>query len=219
MKFNELAQPWQSNPTKAPRLPIKANHSFFWMHHPKNWELHIFEIQPKRKKGEDVSDPKLVPLWIPKLTKLIERPGINNVVHYGSQISSSYAQSNFIERGFDILQHNEHDYLRIYPAQGGRFYTHKFVELELIGQELLRTTNREAYAEWRKDLVKNGYLEIPHAGIIRLIIKKMDDGITMLKKKISSPAQQEELAQEEHKLTYAQIALDNLKTLGKKAYE
>ena len=218
MKFTELAQPWQANPTKAPRLPIKANHSFYWMHHPKNWELYIFEVA-NRKKGEDVEETRKIPLFIPKLTKLIEKPGVNNVVNYGSQVSSSYSQSNFIERGFEILQHNQHDYLRMYPAQGGKFYTHRFVELELIGNELLRSTNTEGYAQFRKDLVKNGHLEIPHTGIIRIIIKKMNDQITMLKKKINSPAHQEELETEENRLEYARIALETLEKKGVKAYE
>lgn len=220
MKFDTIAQPWAEAPQSKARLPVKANHPFFLMHHPKNWELHIFKHTPKRKKGEETAPaPVVTPLWLPKLTKLIEKPGVNNVQNMGRSVSSSYAQSIFVERGFDILQHREHDYLRIYPAQGGKYYTHKFVDMELIGGELLRTTDIEAMATWRRDLVKNGHIDTPHPGIIRLIIKKMDNAVTRMKKRVTSPANQEELEQEEARLKFAYEALETLKKHGVKSYE
>ena len=134
MNFNTLAKPWQSNPQKSPRLPLRANTSFLLMHHAKNWELHTFEKKGRKKKGEE-GDPGTIehPLFIPKLTKLIESPGINNVQNSGGMVDSSYSQSKFANRGFVILRHRDHDYLRIDPAQGGNHYTHKWVEMELIG--------------------------------------------------------------------------------------
>lgn len=220
MKFDTIAQPWAEAPQSKARLPVKANHPFFLMHHPKNWELYIFKHTPRKKKGEDTTpDPIITPLWLPKFTKLIERAGINNVQNMGRSVSSSYAQSIFIERGFDILQHRDHDYLRIYPAQGGKYHTHKFVEMELIGGELLRSTKTEEMAIWKKTLVKEGAIDLPHIGIIRLIIKKMENAVTRMKKRVSSPANEEELHQEESRLKFAYLALENLKNNGVKAYE
>ena len=104
MNFNNIAQPWTTSPRQTPRLPVKGNDSFFWMHHPKNWELWVFKTEQttKKKKGEELVTVN-TPLWIPKLTKLIEQPGVNNITNEGSMVNSSYAQSIFIDRGFTCL--------------------------------------------------------------------------------------------------------------------
>ena len=220
MKFNDLAQPWSANPQKAPRLPLKANTSFLLMHHPKNWELYVFEKKTRKKKGEE-STPSVekYPLFIPKLTKLIEAPGVNNVQNSGHQIDSSYSQSQFYNRGFEILRHNDHDYLRIYPAQGGKHYTHKWVEMELIGSELLRNTDIQGMANWKRKLVADQYLELPHQGIIKIIMRKMESNITRLQQRAHIPAIKMELEKAEEELENAHAALELNKTKGIKAYE
>lgn len=220
MNFNELAKPWQANPQKAPRLPLKANTSFLLMHHPKNWELYVFEKKTRKKKGEeDTPGKEEYPLFIPKLTKLIESPGINNVQNSGGRVDSSYAQSQFYNRGFEILRHQDHDYLRIYPAQGGNHYTHKWVEMELIGSELLRNTNLQGMAEWKRQLVADQHIDLPHPGIIKIIMRKIEGNITRLQQRAHVPAIKMELDREEKNLENAHKALELIKTKGVKAYE
>lgn len=220
MNFNELAKPWQANPQKAPRLPLKPNTSFLLMHHPKNWELYVFEKKTRKKKGEeDTPEPEEYPLFIPKLTKLIESPGVNNVQNSGRSIDSSYAQSQFYNKGFEILRHQDHDYLRIYPAQGGNHYTHKWVQMELIGSELLRTTDKLGQAEWKRKLVADQYIDLPHPGIIKIITRKMESNITRLQQRAHIPAIKMELEREEKNLANAKKALELLTKKGVKAYE
>lgn len=220
MNFNELAQPWQANKHKAPRLPLRANTSFLLMHHAKNWELHTFEKKARKKKGEEEAPgAEEYPLFIPKLTKLIEKPGVNNVQNTGGLVDSSYSQSQFTNRGFEILRHQDHDYLRIYPAQGGNHYTHKWVEMELIGSELLRTTDLEGMASWRRSLVADRHIEPPHPGILKVIIRKMNNNITRLQQKAHIPAVKMELEQAEKDLELADKALAILQAKGVKAYE
>lgn len=211
MNYSDIAMPWQDAPSAQKKLPLTGNSSFLWMHHPKNWALHIFE----KTKGDEVLE---VPLWLPKFTTLKETAGVNNVVMNGGRPDSTHAQSEFIRNGFKILQHREHDYLRIYPCHGGKYHVHKWVQIELIGNQILRTTDQKGLADFKKSLVKNRHVEIPHTGILRLITKKMVEQINRLDQKSHIPAIKKELQKEEHLLELARQATDTLNKKGIKAY-
>lgn len=170
MNYKNLAQPWQQSTAAAPHLPVRKTPPFYLMHHPHNWEIVIFEKLKKvtvDKKRETVSIQ--IPLWLPKLTVFTEIPGCNNVVSNGNRIDSSYARMQFEDRGFTILNHREHDYLRIYPAIGGNYHTTKFEELELIGGRVLKSNNEQESNNWRRELVLNGSIAAPHQGILKII--------------------------------------------------
>lgn len=221
MKFNNLAQPWMDSPQAAAHLPIRPNAPFYFMHHPKNWEIAVFTVKKRVQNEDGKRETKEVslPLWIPKLTILKEIPGANNVVSNGDRVDSSYARMQMEDRGFTVLMHREHDYLRIYPAAGGKYHTTKFVELELIGGNLLKTPNKDALKEWKRTLVSEGHIELPHPGILKIIRQKAEEKRHRHAQKPHIPAEVDEMKRQENVLNMMDLATSNLEKKGVASYE
>jgi hypothetical protein len=74
-------------------------------------------------------------------------------------------------------------------------------------------------ASWRRSLVADGHIEPPHPGILKVIIRKMNNNITRLQQKAHIPAVKMELEQAEKDLELADKALAILQAKGVKAYE
>ena len=134
-----------------------------FMHHPKNWELvYLKHDDDKRKKDK--------PILVPIFSTLRLEPGINNVKLMGRSIQPNIAVSNAQERGFTVLSPEKHDYMRVYPALNGTYHTDKWTEFEQYGTSLLTTFNKEDYNLFRKNLVKDGFINPPHKHFMNILI-------------------------------------------------
>ena len=168
MSYSDLGQPWQVGATTAHKiLPTSRNPSCMYFHHPKNWSLYIFKKTKKTKKGEETIE---IPLFLPDLTQLIEDPGCNGVQGTINRPDSSIIRTKLKDEGCTVLHPSEYDYMRIYPARGGKCHTTKFVKLENLAGTLIQTPDMEERANWRRELVANGTIKPPHPHIIKKIL-------------------------------------------------
>jgi hypothetical protein len=169
MNYEDIAQPWQTTAKQQITLPTRSNNRFFYKHHPKNWELHYFETEEKTgKKTETVRKP----VWLPELHVHHETPGVNGTRGFSNNPDSGLARTRLVDKGWTIINPAQHDYLRKYPARKGSYWADKFTTLENIGGELVKSYRHDLFAEWRKELMKNGVLQLPHK---TFILRKMMD--------------------------------------------
>jgi len=174
MNYSDIAQPWTTKTTVERRLPKRGNSPFFFAHFPSNWELHFFEttVKKKSKKGEE--EKIIKPLLIPDLHAIFETPGCNSVRDIGKgKGDSTYLKARMTSQQWTILEPRQHDYLRVYPCLNGKYHTDKFQTLELLGNEVIETQDKEAYANWRRQLVFDGHIKPPHQHIIKKKILEM----------------------------------------------
>lgn len=167
MNYENIAQPWTSSPSNSPVLPLRANSSYFLKHHPKNWELVEFK---KSKNTKTKTGPKSIFLWLPKLHCHFEKAGSDGCRGSGQNIDSSISKARYSEKGWTILEPSKHDYLRVYPAQGGSYYVDKWTKLENLGGEIVTTYDREANNEFRRNLVHIGAIPLPHPQLLKRLI-------------------------------------------------
>ncbi len=164
MNYEDFAQPWQTTQQQQVKLPARANNRFFYKHHPKNWELYYFETEEKTgKKTETVK----IPVWLPELHVHHETPGVNGTRGYSENPDSGLARTRLADKGWTIINPNQHDYLRKFPARKGSFWADKFTRLENIGGELVKTYEHDNFALWRLELMKEGVIQIPHKTFIQ----------------------------------------------------
>ena len=123
------------------------------------------------------------------------------------------------DRGFTILNHRDHDYLRIYPAAGGKYHTTKFIDIEMVGNNLLKTPNKDAIKEWKRSLVAEGHLDIPHAGIIRILRQKAVDKRDRHAQKPHIPAEVDEMNRQDELIEMMDLATSNLEKKGVQSYD
>ena len=208
--YDNLAQPWQQATAPQMRLPIKSNVLFYLMHHPKNWDL----IEVMRKNAKK---PRFY--WLPNLNRLICEAGVNNVRGTKSRPDTTYARAEFVEKGYTILDPAQHDYLRIYPAHMGKFHALKWQNYEMLGGELIKTTDRNGYADFKRQLVANGIIDLPHPEILKRIIIKQSELINMHASKPHIPAAVAAKEAAVIKLEHMQAAADAITKNGVSAYE
>ena len=168
MEYNTLAMPWSAGPETAPILPIRPNSKFFFKHHPRNWALEKVQV-PGKKKGE----VEMVWKWLPIIETETEKPGVNGIRLNGKFVDATGRHATLARRGYTIFLPNQIDYLRVYPCRGGRYYAHKFMILEDVAGEFVETLDRNAWNEWRMDLVRNGDIKLPHPQLLkRLLLRR-----------------------------------------------
>ena len=91
-----------------------------------------------------------------------ETPGVNGSRGYKSNPDSGLARVRMADNGIAVLHPSQHDYLRSYPAKGGKYWATKFANLESLGGELVITFDSDAFAQWRLELMQSGALRLPH---------------------------------------------------------
>ena len=169
MNYKEYAQPWQQTAQQQVTLPVRANSRFFYKHHPKNWEIHYFEMEQKTGKKTEVVKK---PVWLPELSTHHETPGVNGTRGYTNNPDSGLARTRMQDNGWTIISPNVHDYLRKYPARNGSYWADRFTRLENIGGDLITSFNHEDYANFRLSLMRDGVLQLPHKTFLQ---RKMMD--------------------------------------------
>lgn len=209
MSYDNLAQAWTpSKNSTTQHIPKPANASWMYIHHPTSWSLEYIEGKKEKK-----------PIFLPKLARMVLKAGVNGVGGTSDRPQTQLARIQATDRGNIIIDPNEHDYLRIYPAIGGNLTLSKFQKVENLGGKIFISGDDKAFAEFRKSLVAKGTIAIPHEQIIAGIIRKQYDIINMHNSKPHIPAAVKEASQAEQKLADMNQALEELKKNGLKCYE
>ena len=165
MKLDNLSYPWAEEKRSLKRLRMKANRPFLFMHHPQNWELVHIEKIDKKKKTEK-------PILVPKFSVLKLTAGVNLVRPSGKGVQSNIAISNAQKEGFTIIDPEVHDYITVYPAIRGKFYCDKWTAYEQVGVSLINSFDKVGYDEFRKNLVRDGHIKVPHIHFIRVLLNE-----------------------------------------------
>jgi len=158
------SQPWSNQIQKDKTLPIKGNSAFYFVHNPKNWEMYEFDISPqdKRKKADKL------PLLLPSFSTLRITAGVNGVRDSGRP-DPSIAVAKLQQDGMTVINPNDHDYLRLYPARGGTFYADKWTSIQILANEAIFEFDHDGFAEFRRHLILNGTIATPHKHFIQLL--------------------------------------------------
>ena len=164
MDYTSIAQPWAQQTNAAPRLPVSGNQPFFLKHNPKNWRL-----EPLTVPGKGKQKAKVVFVWLPHIANENERPGVNGIRLDGRTIDSTLRQSQLMKEGWTIILPHQVDYLRVYPARGGKYYTTKFFKIEDIAGELITTLDRQEWAKFRIQLIVDGVVKPPHPSLLERV--------------------------------------------------
>ena len=164
MDYSNIAQPWAQPSGQAPRLPVRGNFPLFLKHHGKSWRFEYLTI-----KGKGKAKDKRIGVWLPDIQTEYERPGVNGIRTDGRNIDISLRQANLNKDGYVVILPHQVDYLRVYPAQGGKYYTTKFFKLENVSGELMKSLDREEWAKFRIKLILDGIIRLPHPTIMERI--------------------------------------------------
>tara|TARA_R100001440_G_scaffold40604_1_gene60351 strand:- start:5782 stop:6423 length:642 start_codon:yes stop_codon:yes gene_type:complete len=211
MDFSNYAQPWQEKKQQQTRIPIKANDRFFFAHFAENWELVTFETTQNKKKV-------FVPMLLPLLSSIPETAGVNGCRTSGGRIDSSVMKAQMIQAGWNIIEPNQIDYLRTYPAIQGNYYTSKWTKLEKVGSRMISTFNHAEFNEWRRELMETQYISAPHPQIARLLLIDQNREITKLEQNQHIPEIAVRLKSAQNKYNGIKKAISNIEKKGVKAY-
>ena len=165
--LSELAQPWAMHNPQNNRLPINPNHPFYYRHWPANWEFgSMIKADVKGKKS------KLNHVFFPSVD--IERvvPGVNGVHQIQGEIGDPSSRLGKLrQKGFVILDPNDHDYMRVYPAKfGGKHHAPKWQTFRVLAGQIISKFDMESWNLWRIELITQGLIEIPHEHFMELSI-------------------------------------------------
>lgn len=216
MDYSSLSQPWQAQQQKSRKIPLKRSASYFYAHHPENWEVVIYTKKSKSKDSEETIN---VPILLPVLSSIIEEAGVNGVRMNGSMIDSSVLQTRMKKSGWEMLDPEAYDYMRVYPAiNGGYFYSNKFTKIENLAGRIIKTFNNEEYNQFRLKLMKDKHLSLPHSAIIQLMLIDQNRIILGLEQKQHTPEGANRLKQAYADHKNIEDAAARIKKLKEKAY-
>lgn len=210
MKFKKYAHAWSEQVESTQRLNLAKKPRFILFHNPKNWEL--VTIKQSGKKKDKV-------YFLPKLNQLILSSGVNNVRQNGKTPDARIAIANLNADGCTVLAPEKHDYLVSYKVIGGKRYDTKFNEYEQIGSTIIQNFNHEAFNQFRKQLVLDGHIDLPHQHFIKLMILRNKPLINKYAKQqheITGKMKYEEAIEFENSLKEVS---KQVKEQGLKAYE
>lgn len=203
--YQNFAQPWQDQQRKQELLPVQSNNSWFFAHHPFNWEIAYI------KKGK-----KTYPVLLPQLKTIQEMAGVNGVRDNGD---NNMLISKLKRQGYTIIDPNVNDYMRIYPAHGGNYYTSKFEKLENLAGRLIKSFEQDEFTDFRMGLVASGAINIPHEHVLKLMKLDQNDKINQFSKDQLNPSTKSKMVAAIAKLEDIEKAIAELKEKGIDSYE
>ena len=215
MDYSTIAQPWSQSPSQIKRLPIDPNPSFFYKHHPKNWELVAITEEGTGKRKTTTKF-----YFLPQLHDHPEQAGVAGTRGMGQNVDSTLAKAQAVSDGWTILDPEHHDYLRIYPTtRGGSYHSNKWTKLEDLGGDVVKTFDKVGHAIWRRELVQKGIIKLPHHSILQ---KKIYDLERSIQRKIPHQHLPQIKQDIEHIESLKDIMVqtkDKIAQMGVKAYD
>ena len=163
--YDNLAQPWSMSNPKQTRLPVNPNHPFYYKHWPANWDFVYLE----KKVGKKV---KKIGVFAPSVDMERVVPGVNGVHQIEGEIGDpSSRMGKLQQKGYVVLQPDRHDYMTVYPARyGGRYHAPKWEKIRVLAGQVIKKFDKEAFLEWKIQLMIDGYLQGPEDHFVELKI-------------------------------------------------
>ena len=211
MDYSTFGQPWQKRQVNRTRLPIRGNSMFIYTHYPENWEL--ITMITKKGKTESKKD-----YWVPVLNCIRLTAGVNGVQMNGKHLDTSVARAQLMDGGQTILEPEEHDYIRVYPAHKGSYYCDRFTKIEQIGKRVVKTFQHEDFNLWRIKLVKDGYIKLPHPLLLKDVIEENQKILNRKGNKSHIPEQRKQMDLIAEKIVDMKTAITELEKNGVKCY-
>lgn len=153
------AVPWTGQKETNPNygLPIRPNSPFYLTHHPESWDLVYTDDHPE---------------WLPKLSKLVEVPGVQGVRQTTAGPDSSMAKVEAMERGCTVLPY-EYEYLtRSATKGGGHFYHLVWNSPKQVAGRVFWKLDQEAYNNFRRSLLAEGLVEPLDPDLLQLQLEQ-----------------------------------------------
>lgn len=216
MDYTNFSQPWEEKTQVDTRIPVRANARFFYAHNPENWELKLYTTQTddgKKKKTQ------VIPVLLPVLSSIPETPGVNGTRAVGGRLDSSYMRTTLRDNGWTILDASQEDYLRVYPAHKGNYYTSKWIGIEKVGRRVIEHFDQEGYDNWRLSLMTSEKISIPHPKIASLRLIGMNRALSRLERDQHIPEVLNRLKSKQDELAQTKKAIARIEKLGRLAYE
>jgi hypothetical protein len=211
MSYDNISQPWQaSKRSVTKRIPKQANSSWRYIHHPTSWSLEYVQDGKKKEKK---------PIWLPKFSRLILKPGVNGVSGTEDNPDTRLARLQVTDNGCTIIDPERYDYLRVYPAIGGELTVNKWTKIENLGGRVFMVGDDQAFAEFRRELVADGAIQLPHEQVLFGLMMKQQEIITMHSSKPHIPQAVKDQTKAEQKLADMNKATEAAKKQGVKYYE
>lgn len=209
--YDNISQPWQPSKTSVQkRIPKQANSSWRYIHHPTSWSLEYVQDGKKKEKK---------PIWLPKFARLVLKPGVNGVSGTEDNPDTRLARLQITDKGCTIIDPEKHDYLRVYPAIGGELTVSKWTKIENLGGRVFMVGDDAGFAEFRRELVADGAIKLPHEQVLMGLMMKQQEIITMHSSKPHIPEAMKNQTTAEQKLFDMNKATEALKKDGVKYYE
>lgn len=208
------SQPWSNKIKAEKRLPIRANSPYHFTHSPRNWERYEFKLQPndKRKKTESIH------LLLPSFSTLRLTMGVNGV-RGGTRADAGLAIANLEDKGMKILNAHDYDYLRMYPARGGNYYSDKWTSVQVLGRDVIFDFDHEGFADFRRNLILEGKIDLPHKHFIQLLKIRKQRAIDRIAQDQHIPERAIQLRARQAEIRAIIEFETRLKKLGLEAYD
>ena len=209
MKLQPLQHAWTQTVQKNKRLNLETKPSFILYHNPQNWQLVKFPTKGKKKDKY---------LLLPELSTLVCVAGVNMVQEIGGRLDTTFAKANLMKNGYTIIEPEQHNYLCSYPVKHGTRYDLIFNEYEQIGTTVIETFDHAAYNEFKRELVANGVIDIPHQHFIKLLIHETRPLIDKYANLLHTPTGQQKYEDALQRVQILEEQIELLKTKGKDLY-
>lgn len=212
--FNNIAQPWSAAAPVNNRLPVNPDHPFYFKHWPANWEFGYIEVQ-KGKKTESK------PIYFPCINLERVVPGVNGVSQLQGEIGDPSSRLGRLrQRGYTILEPNNFDYLRVYPAKyGGKKHAPKWESFRVLAGQVISEFDMVNFNQWRLSLVVNGYIQLPDPHFLELMIMAQKRVSERLVPSQHLPEIRKKLDSEYKRISEMEFAMAEIKKQGHKYYE
>jgi hypothetical protein len=212
--FNSIAQPWSMAAPTQNKLPVNPDHPFYYKHWPANWEFGYSEYK-KGKKTE------LKPVFYPSITMERVVPGVNGVSQLQGEIGDPGSRLGRLQqKGYTILDPNNFDYLRVYPAKyGGKRHSSKWETFRVLAGQVVTEFNTKEFNKWRVGLIVDGYIQLPDSHFLELIILSQKRISERLIASQHLPEIRKKLDAEYKRISDMELAMKDIKECGHKYYE
>ena len=168
MNYESLSQPWSMAAPQVTRLNISPDHPFYYVHIPKNWDFAMIEVKDKKTKKKEV------PIFLPSIEMERVVPGVNGVHQIKGELGDGSSRLGKLRsKGYVILDPQDHDYMRVYPAKyGGKKHSPRWQTYQSLAGEIITNFDRLGFNLWKIELILNGDIDLPHDHFLQLQIQK-----------------------------------------------
>ena len=187
---------FQGTPAQRPAamrdlLPMTANGSWWYMHHPSRWVL--------------VGDE-----WLPLLGQMWSEPGVNRVDKDGN---TDLAEISKRKAGWTIIpwEVEAGGYCIAWEGRSGNVHLSKWETPQMVAGQVRIKSDTEGFWNFCRRLVADGHIAIPDAMFIDAIIERQAQHVETLRAAApTNPHSALVLPSEETKLATMQTAKDKL---------